>query len=150
MEHQRWSEVQGLIRQLARPKRGRCDYSDGDIARTYYWAVVHDRPTAWACDPKNWPLHARRRPLPPPWTMSRRLRSRSVVALLEALDRAVLPPAGDPPLVHLLDGSRCPSAAAPRTARPATAARPAARPRATSCTPWSAATARCRCGGWPR
>lgn len=108
MEHQLWSEVQGLIRQRARPKRGRCDYSDGDIASTYYWAVVHDRPTAWACDPKNWPLHDRRRPLPPPWTMSRRLRSPSVVALLEALDRAVLQPAGDPPLVHLLDGKPLP------------------------------------------
>src|SRR5687768_574682 len=109
MEHQLGSEVQELIRQLARPQRGRCDYGDGDIARTYYGAVLHDRPTAWACDRTHWPPHDRRRPLPPPWTMARRLRSPSVVALLEALDRAVLPPAGDPPLVHLLDGEPLPS-----------------------------------------
>jgi DDE family transposase len=108
MEHQLWSEVQALIRELARPGPGRCDYSDSTIARTYYWAVLHDRPTAWACDPKNWPPHARRQALPPPWTMSRRLRSPSVVALLEALDRALLRPASNPPLVHLLDGKPLP------------------------------------------
>lgn len=108
MEHQLWSEVQARIARLAPPKSVHCDYSDADIARTYYWAVLHDRPTCWACDRKNWPLHDRRRPLPPPWTMSRRLRCPSVAALLEALDRDVLGPAGDPPLLHRLDGKPLP------------------------------------------
>ncbi len=40
--------------------------------------------------------------------MSRRLRSPAVVALLEAIDRAVLGPAPTPPLVHLLDGKPLP------------------------------------------
>src|SRR5262245_17154128 len=108
MEHPLWSEVRRLIGRLARPGPARCQDSDADIARTDYSAVLHDRPRPWACDPTNWPPPDRRRPLPPPWTLSRRLRSPSVVALLEALDPAALRPAGDPPLMHLLDGKPLP------------------------------------------
>jgi hypothetical protein len=108
MEHQLWPQLRQLIRQLARPKTTRYDYSDALIAEVYYWAALHDRPAAWACDPANWPIHQRRRPLPDPSTLSRRLRSPAVVALLQAIDHAALGPVGDPPLVHMMDGKPLP------------------------------------------
>src|SRR5262245_53305889 len=109
MEHQLWSRLEAELRRLAprwHPRYGQ--FSDAEIVRVYYWAVLHDRPTGWACDKQNWPPHARRRALPSPSTMSRRLRRPAVVALLDALDRAVLQPAGPPSLVHRLDGKPLP------------------------------------------
>ncbi len=85
-----------------------CTYQNRDLVRVYYWAVLHDRPTTWACDRRHWPLHARKKPLPSPAVMSRRLRSPSVWDLLARLQRDVLCPHGDPPLVWLVDGKGLP------------------------------------------
>jgi hypothetical protein len=69
--------------------------------------VIHDRPNAWACRAKHWPIHLRRRPLPVPGTLSRRLQTRSVVALLDALERRVVAPKG-PGLFWMIDGKPLP------------------------------------------
>lgn len=104
MEHQLWTAIVALIATLDKtPNPTRKDFPDAVIAQTYYWAVLHDRPLAWACDRRNWPPHRRSRRLPVPSTLSRRLRSASVRQLLQALDDRLVRPAR-PGLVWILDG----------------------------------------------
>src|SRR5688572_30536959 len=94
MEHQLSKEIVAV---LATPDMARTptrfDFGDEHIVKAY-WSVICDRPTSWACRKEHWPIHLRRRPLPSPATMSRRLRSPSVVALLDALERQVTAPRG--------------------------------------------------------
>src|SRR5581483_1466765 len=59
------------------------------------------------CAKKNWPVHLRKRPLPSPATMSRRLRSPSVIALLKALEQRVIAPQ-DGSLFWIIDGKSLP------------------------------------------
>jgi len=93
MEHQLWKAIVALLRTLGKPRKRRTkDFTDHDIVKVYYWAVIHDRPTAWTCQAPHWPMHLRRGRLPSPGTMSRRLRSAAVVAFLDALaQRAIAP-----------------------------------------------------------
>jgi hypothetical protein len=85
----------------------RFGFGDRDIVLVYYWSVICDRPTSWACQRRNWPPHLRKRPLPSPATMSRRLRSPSVVALLDQLERRLIAPK-EPGLYWILDGKPLP------------------------------------------
>jgi hypothetical protein len=104
MEHQLWKAIVALLATLGKPRKRRAtDYTDHDIVAVYYWAVVHDRPQAWACRKKHWPIHLRCRLLPAPGTLSRRLRTRKVVALLDALERRVVAPK-EPDLFWMIDG----------------------------------------------
>jgi hypothetical protein len=108
VEHQLWKAIVTVLATLdKKPVGTRSDYSDERIVQVYYWAVIHDRPTAWACRRENWPLHLRRHPLPSPSRMSRRLRSPSVVALLAALERRALAPT-EPGLFWVIDGKPLP------------------------------------------
>jgi hypothetical protein len=70
----------------------RCDkltkarYRPAVIVGVYAWAVVHDRPVSWSCDPRNWPEALLGEPcfcLPSQSTMSRRLRSADIQRLLD-------------------------------------------------------------------
>ena len=104
MEHQLWKAIVAVLAARdKRPKPGRCQFSDERIVQVYYWAVVHDRPNAWACQPANWPAPLRGRPLPSPSRLSRRLRSKSAAALLDAPERRVVAPA-EPGLFWAIDG----------------------------------------------
>jgi hypothetical protein len=104
MEHQLWKAIVALLLTLGTPRTpARFDFSDEDIVKVYYWAVIHDRPTSWACRRENWAPHLRRRLLPSPATMSRRLRSPRVVGLLDALERRVTAPK-TPGLFWMIDG----------------------------------------------
>jgi hypothetical protein len=98
-----------VLAELGKPRFDpREDFTDHDIVRVYYWAVIHDRPTTWALRPRHWPPHLRRRlRLPSDSTMSRRLRSAAVVALLDALERRVTAPKG-PGLFWMIDGKPLP------------------------------------------
>jgi hypothetical protein len=108
MEHQLWKAIVALLVTLHKaPKTTACDFSDEHIVKVYYWAVICDRATSWACLKKHWPIHLRKRPLPSPSTMSRRLRSPSVVALLDALERRVVAPK-EPGLFWMIDGKPLP------------------------------------------
>lgn len=108
MEHQLWKAIVALLRTLDKtPTPTRFDFADEDIVKIYYWAVLHDRPTSWACRKPHWPIHLRKRPLPSAATMSRRLRSPSVVALLDALERRVTAPK-QPGLFWMIDGKPLP------------------------------------------
>jgi hypothetical protein len=108
MEHQLWQAIVAVLLALDKPRTlTRFDFSDQDIVQVYYWAVIWDRPTSWACHQSNWPLHHRKRPLPSPATMSRRLRSPTVIALLDALAQRVLAPK-EPGLFWMIDGKPLP------------------------------------------
>jgi hypothetical protein len=108
MEHQLWKSIVAVLRSLDNPPTpARFDFSDEDIVQVYYWSAIWDRSTSWACLRQSWPIHLRRRPLPSPATMSRRLRSASVVALLGALERRVVAPRA-PGLFWMIDGKPLP------------------------------------------
>lgn len=63
-------------------------FFDSTIVGVYFWAVIHDRPVSWACDPGNWPQKLLkligRFPSQP--TMSRRLGTVEVHCLLAAME----------------------------------------------------------------
>jgi hypothetical protein len=104
VEGQLWSLIVAVLATIdKRRKRASQEFSDEEIVKVFYWSVIHDRPVSWACQRRNWPLHLRRRPLPSNTTMSRRLRSASVVALLDALERRVNAPR-QPYLYWMIDG----------------------------------------------
>lgn len=104
MEHQLWKAIVAILATINKPRKRRaCDFDDHEIVKVYYWSVIHDRPVVWACRQKHWPIHRRRWPLPSPTTMSRRLRSASVVALLDTLERRVVAPK-EPGLFWMIDG----------------------------------------------
>jgi hypothetical protein len=108
MEHQLWKVIVALLG-LLNKRRGpaRYQFSDEEIVQVYYWSVIWDRPLAWACQRRNWPVHLRRRRLPSPATMSRRLKTASVEALLHALESRVLAPK-EPGLFWMIDGKPLP------------------------------------------
>lgn len=83
MENELWKKVYQMIQRLGKNKRPkRATYTDADIVLTYLWAVLHDRPIYWACQKSNWPIYHRRKNLPNPSTMTRRLRTEAVQRLL--------------------------------------------------------------------
>ena len=150
MEHQLWKAIVAVLLRLDKPRTPiRFDFSDEDIVTVYYWSVICDRPASWACREEHWPIHLRRLPLPSQPTLSRRLRSPSVVALLDALERRVTAPK-EPGLFWMVDGKPLPIGGCSKDRQAGYGRPPAARPRATSCTPWSAPTAPWPAGGWRR
>lgn len=77
-------------------------HSTARVLRVWLWAVLHDRPTYWACERGNWAGVRPPAVLPDPSTMSRRLRDPRTRRMLQELLEA-LGPAG-PTLVRRLDG----------------------------------------------
>jgi len=93
MAHQLSKEMVALLATLDKPRTPtRFAFGDEAIGRVYSGSVICDWSPSWACPKKNWPLPLRKRPLPSPATMSRRLRSPSVIAWLDALQRRVTAP----------------------------------------------------------
>lgn len=91
MEGELFQGLYRLIQQVdklhAQPKG--VHFSDARIVEVLLWAVLHDRPTCWACQRRHWPAHRRCHPLPTPATMSRRLRTCSVLFFLAAMEAAL-------------------------------------------------------------
>lgn len=69
MERERWLQ---LYRLLCRLDKGafRGAFRAAAVVGVYFWAVLHDRPTSWACSAANWPGGLWRGPLPSQATMS--------------------------------------------------------------------------------
>jgi len=108
VEHQLWTAIVPLLVRLDQtPRPARHTYRDSDILAVYLWAVLHDRTQAWACDRRNWPIHRRGRPLPSESTLSKRLRTPSVAALLAALFTAMTAPPA-PGVFWMMDGKPLP------------------------------------------
>jgi hypothetical protein len=108
MEHQLWKMIVTIITTYCkRVKPAAFCFSDADIVKVWYWAVIHDRPVSWACRHVNWPPHLRKRPLPSDTTMSRRLRSASVLALQKQVEQHVIAPK-QAELLWIIDGKSLP------------------------------------------
>ena len=89
MEAQTFRCLQRIVTALAHPRPAGVCYSDQFIVLVFFWAVLHDRPMYWACDGRNWPVKWAMGPLPDDSTLSRRLRTLSVLQLLQRLHEAI-------------------------------------------------------------
>ena len=107
MESQLWTMIVEALNGIKVSQAKRCKFSVLDIARTYLWAVLHDRPVSWACRKSSWPLWAWRKELPTPSTMTRRLSTPEVQQVIAALEQAVLRRPGAT-MWHALDGKALP------------------------------------------
>jgi len=91
MEDELFKQVYHQIKQTAKNKTlKRATFSHAQILRTYFWAVLHDRPIYWACKKKNWPIYHRRHQLPTASTMSRRLRTKAIQKLLKQMEQSLI------------------------------------------------------------
>lgn len=83
MERELWSEVRRAARAAASgsDSRGR-PHPNASILEVHLWAAANNKPAAWACRPGSWPVWERRRRLPSPSTLSRRLRTPELAACL--------------------------------------------------------------------
>jgi hypothetical protein len=83
MEGQLWRRLYAVVMELG---KGHCykgkRFSDSWVVLTFLWAVLHDRPTCWACDRESWPEREWWHVIPSQSTMSRRLRTVGVLSLL--------------------------------------------------------------------
>lgn len=89
MERELWNWIMRAIHDVGRSRRDSAyhTHSTALIVRVYLWAVLKDRPTSWACDPRHWDDRTRPQTLPSQSTMSRRLRTEHVQAMLEQIGR---------------------------------------------------------------
>jgi len=89
MEGRLWKILLAVLPESEAGK-SRFTYDRRTVLMTLLWAVLHDRPQSWACDPDNWPAALRPRSLPHPSTLSRRKRRDDVLGRLREVHRAVL------------------------------------------------------------
>ena len=109
MERELWPPLYRLLHQVAATVRQKnVHFQPGTIVAVLLWAALHDRPIAWACQPRHWSTTTLRPPeLPSPSTMSRRAGSLAVAAVLRGLEDR-LREAGTPDLVQVIDGKPLP------------------------------------------
>ena len=108
MERELWSELVALVTDAARDHHQRQRrFTDEIIVLTWLWAVLHDRPILWATSCSNWPFYLRIRQRPTSSTMSRRLRSPSVLTLIKRVWDA-LPRVRDQDTTLIIDGKPLP------------------------------------------
>ena len=105
MEHELWDRLMRAIQDVSRSRRDSAYHTHATalIVRTYLWAVLHHRPTSWACDRRHWDDRRRPATLPSQSTMSRRLRTDAVRSFMDAMGRRLR---GDRAwtLLKLIDG----------------------------------------------
>ena len=105
MERQLWKKIVTLLNLIGKRKGNvYCTYSDAVIVKTWFWAVLHDRPVSWACEDSNWPIWERRWERPSGPTMSRRLNSEGVRWLLKQIENKVLRPMNAGNIIWMIDG----------------------------------------------
>jgi hypothetical protein len=108
MEHKLWQTLYRWIMAAAKTRRrAGVTYSDAWICLVFLWGVVHDRPRSWAVEPAHWPPAFQAHGFPSTATLSRRLKTASVRALLDAAWAACAPTGGER-LVKWLDAKPLP------------------------------------------
>lgn len=105
MERELWPVVYRALRAVAREVSQKyVHHHPWAIAAVLLWAAIHDRPVAWACDPRNWST-TRLRPaeIPSAATVSRRARRSGFAVFLGLLTQRLR--GGGPPSWELvIDG----------------------------------------------
>ena len=106
MERELWLELSQAVREVDAhwvESSPRYVHRTAAVVRVHLWSALHDRPTSWACDARNWPVGPRPRVLPGQSTVSRRKRRPAFEAFMDAVGErlAGLPSAA---LVKRLDG----------------------------------------------
>jgi hypothetical protein len=105
MERELWPSLYHAVKEVGKDFRQKyVSYQPWVLVAVLLWAALHERPLAWACQRRHWSttkLQPAR--LPSPATLSRRLDSVAVGALLRALEQRLrtLQRVG---LLALLDG----------------------------------------------
>lgn len=123
MEDRLWSIIVSALPD-GKVKRGQI-HSERLILMVCLWAVIHDRPICWACEPTNWPVALLPARLPHPSTLSRRSRGHdfalAIKATLDRLGEQLGPPSRDAMIdgkpLEISDYSRDPDAATGRSYR---------------------------------
>jgi hypothetical protein len=89
MEGELWKEIYRVVMVVGKKHASRkgCTYTDAEIVLVHLWAVLHDRPTEWATIMENWRGSGRHPRLPSSSTMSRRMPTTSVQALLQSVEQ---------------------------------------------------------------
>lgn len=89
MERELWDRLMRAIQDVRRSHSDSAYHTHATalVVRVYLWAVVHHRPTSWACDRRHWDDRRRPEALPSQSTMSRRLRTDAVAGFMDALGR---------------------------------------------------------------
>jgi hypothetical protein len=109
MEDELFAQLYRIIQGLTNARRRRRQqYSDAIILLVYFWAVLHDRPTNWACDPRHWPPAERHWPKPSPSRMSRRLKPAHMTGLMQQIEAQLRGPQQSAPLVKTIDAKPLP------------------------------------------
>jgi len=109
MEDELWKLLYQLIRAEDNRRSGKkgVRFSDAWILLVFFWAVLHDRPICWATCLDHWPADRRPASLPSTSTMSRRMRTLSVVTLLTQVWLRLGELCG-PALVRMIDAKPLP------------------------------------------
>lgn len=107
MEGHVWRMVERLLLSVEGSPR-RCRYSDREILRVSLWAVLHDRPMVWGCQPENWSEVFRPSRLPDPSTLSRRWNRSVLQACAYALHEHSVNTLGIPSRYAAIDGRPLP------------------------------------------
>lgn len=109
MEYQLWKTIFALLKLIDNsPFDPNLTFSNAAIVKVWFWAVIHDRPTSWACDKKNWPIWVRRNELPSCSTMSRRMKTKEIRDLISDLEKRVTQDQINGNLVWMIDGKPLP------------------------------------------
>jgi len=89
MELELWTWISQAICDVQRAFKfnPRDTHRTGLIVRVHLWAALHDRPTVWACQSKNWTHKTCPEKLPDQSTLSRRLRRDDFQLFLQATQR---------------------------------------------------------------
>src|SRR5690349_19896118 len=106
MEGELWSWLYRIVfeEHNRKARRKRVQFCDALILLVFFWAILHDRPRCWACRRENWPGDWHWLDLPSPSTLSRRMRSVSVLRLLEQVLARLAPLGRSLELLHVIDG----------------------------------------------
>ena len=112
MERELWSELSRAVREVDAGWKDspRYTHRTAAVVRVHLWSALHERPTSWACDARNWPGPQTTRVLPDQSTVSRRKRKAGFEAFMDAVGQRL---AGKPSesLIKRLDGKPLPVAA---------------------------------------
>jgi hypothetical protein len=91
MGNELWQKVYRMVNDIGKNRTiKRARFTDAEIVLTYLWAVFNERPTCWACQKSQWPIWYRRRNLPDPSTICRRLRTKGVKQLMQEVETAII------------------------------------------------------------